>query len=49
MKKMFTREYSNYLYKSSDEEVWLKRPTPEQFSKLKDIVKEDIVRTVNIT
>ena len=40
MKKMFTREYSNYLYKSSDEEVWLKRPTPEQFNKLKDIVKE---------
>lgn len=35
MKKMFTREYSNYLYQSKDKEVYLLRPSQRQWQDLK--------------
>ena len=35
MKKMFTREYSKYLYQSKDKEVYLLRPTQKQWENLK--------------
>ena len=35
MKKMFTREYSNYLYQSRDKEVYLLRPTKKQWDNIK--------------
>ena len=35
MKKMFTREYSKYLYQSKDKEVYLLRPSQRQWQDLK--------------
>lgn len=38
MKKMFTREYSNYLYQSKDKEVYLLRPTKKQWDNIKQFI-----------
>lgn len=37
MGKMFTRTYSDYLYKNKKGDVWLKRPSSKQFDELKQI------------
>lgn len=39
MKKMFSREYSEYLYKNKTGEVWLKRPSITEWNNIKELIK----------
>lgn len=42
MKKMFTREYSKYLYQSKDKEVYLLRPTKKQWDDIKQYIMNSL-------